>query len=975
MSGSTNPSISAVTSHLSVFQPYKYSEDHEENLTLSDYECDLEYDSDDEEDDNRRPPELRPGDYILFYDGGHQGNPRKLMYSQIISIKTFEDADGDMDATIGIDTFASFACNQNSMAVYRLDSSSGMLQDVTHTRFMMMTDLTLIDGDIKAGTYITDSDHISGIITRQQQRFNEQLVKQGVIRSVEYGVNLGVNTTNINPTVAVDKEVMSSIMEKVIAEINSKQKYYGDLSKRLSAKKKKKEEDKESIRGSESAMTITVDQRKQPAETLAIGEESDSSFGDDTDTNEGMGKNMPAVLEVEEASISKSASEGVGKNIPAVLEEASLSMSASSEGSDINSAGIITAEEASQSKSNSSEGSDINSNGIIYANLSTSDIQDLIDEQISGYSKPWKGSIPFLLRVLKSDMDVASIHAQPLQLLDVCDYLDGQGLTCKRLYFSEEKYKPPSKDADMKTMDKTGTTICAGFNELKRDLFIAAHTAGSPLVLNGSNNAGERKIKCSACYRVRRKSKAMPVTAANPYKTTSLVHNRRNNRGPQGISLSKRVKTPNQDVVCKLQFTLKWDKYGFYVELDRYSGCPIHNDHKRPLDISAMSYPSRLLSKEQWEDTCQVVAATSNKASGRNYILTKFDRFISALKVTYMKNKMDGNTSREDDISRMLSDFKESDDIKFTTLSDIPMQDLEGCDGGSNGTITVSTTKNDDGTITNTPVSQLLELASLKLDETAKQEREERAISEDDVMFMSVAWIVGRNFRLFKTCPEVVWCDVTSHSNNKGFHLLTFSCRLSVDRQLVFLWIWIPNQQRSSFRWVFQHALPILIPRFHRYRVKMIMKDGDFQQRNEILISLRDIFPNTVEAGCGYHIVQNSYITHGPAKSALTQNNRPRWLSIVRRIKKHIYSWMRPGYVETEEEYKISKYLLLQFVCSAAVLSAAEGKTFMIIQMLKWLRGYVFVHEQLYLHLLRCHIRCLNVSHSSQHEVSMFFVT
>ena len=318
MSGSTNPAISNVTSHLSVFQPYKYSKDQEEKLTLSDYECesDLEYDSDDEEDDNRRP-ELRPGDYILFYDGGH-GNPRKLMYSQIISIKTFEDADGDMDATIGIDTFAAFAYGRNKVAVYRLDSSSGMLQDVTHTRFMMMTDLTLIDGDIKAGTYITDSDHISGILTRQQKRFNEQLVEQGVIRSVEYGVNLGVNTTNINPTVAVDKEVMSSIMEKVIAEINSKQKYYGDLRLRLRAKKKKKEEDKESIRDSESAMTITVDQRKQPAETLAIGEESDSdsSFGDDT--NEGMGKNMPAVLEVEEASLSKSASEGVGKNMPAV---------------------------------------------------------------------------------------------------------------------------------------------------------------------------------------------------------------------------------------------------------------------------------------------------------------------------------------------------------------------------------------------------------------------------------------------------------------------------------------------------------------------------------------------------------------------------------------------------------------------------------------------------------------------------------
>ena len=64
------------------------------------------------------------------------------------------------------------------------------------------------------------------------------------------------------------------------------------------------------------------------------------------------------------------------------------------------------------------------------------------------------------------------------------------------------------------------------------------------------------------------------------------------------------------------------------------------------------------------------------------------------------------------------------------------------------------------------------------------------------MLFISIAWLVLPMFRLFKLCPEVIWCDVTSHSNNKGFNLLTFSCRTSVDMQAVFLWIWIPNQQR-----------------------------------------------------------------------------------------------------------------------------------------------------------------------------------
>ncbi len=32
------------------------------------------------------------------------------------------------------------------------------------------------------------------------------------------------------------------------------------------------------------------------------------------------------------------------------------------------------------------------------------------------------------------------------------------------------------------------------------------------------------------------------------------------------------------------------------------------------------------------------------------------------------------------------------------------------------------------------------------------------------------------------------------------------------------------------------------------------MKDGDAQQQNEILKALKEVFPNAVEGGCGWHI-------------------------------------------------------------------------------------------------------------------------
>ena len=162
--------------------------------------------------------------------------------------------------------------------------------------------------------------------------------------------------------------------------------------------------------------------------------------------------------------------------------------------------------------------------------------------------------------------------------------------------------------------------------------------------------------------------------------------------------------------------------------------------------------------------------------------------------------------------------------------------------------MTISTTKDcESGTILNEDILDIPSLAPIH--EITQKSWKDRTISKSQYLFISIAWIFLPAFRFFKLCPEVVWCDVTSHSNNKGFSLLTFSCRTSINKQVVFMWVWIPNEQRISFRWVFQHAVPKLIPKWLRNRVRFIMKDGDPQQRNEIIQSLLSIFVNAIEGG------------------------------------------------------------------------------------------------------------------------------
>jgi hypothetical protein len=87
--------------------------------------------------------------------------------------------------------------------------------------------------------------------------------------------------------------------------------------------------------------------------------------------------------------------------------------------------------------------------------------------------------------------------------------------------------------------------------------------------------------------------------------------------------------------------------------------------------------------------------------------------------------------------------------------------------------------------------------------------------------------------------PEVFHADCcTCDSNVTGNSPLTFSCWTSTGKQVVFLEIWIPNQKKFSFWWVFtfvQQTSRIPASIFKRTRLAMV--DGDPQQRRGELAS------------------------------------------------------------------------------------------------------------------------------------------
>lgn len=261
--------------------------------------------------------------------------------------------------------------------------------------------------------------------------------------------------------------------------------------------------------------------------------------------------------------------------------------------------------------------------------------------------------------------------------------------------------------------------------------------------------------------------------------------------------------------------------------------------------------------------------------------------------------------------------------------------------------------------------------ALLPVAENAIKQRKSRGIKDEEQVFHCIAWTHEDMLRYFLLCPEVVTFDVTSHTNCSGFHHLSFSCRTSIDKQVLFCRIWIPDQRRVSFRYVFREALPKILPNYVLFRVRFLMCDGDPQQNIEIRLALQYLFPNAIVALCAYHLINmgwNRHVCNANFNSKSKRNKNDAWMLFTKQVHAWLYSFTRPGYCVSREEYEISKYMLILCLTSNHALKVARGNEHLIKSAVSFVRDYVFPNEQNFLFHERKHIFHLNVMCSSAQE-------
>ena len=90
-------------------------------------------------------------------------------------------------------------------------------------------------------------------------------------------------------------------------------------------------------------------------------------------------------------------------------------------------------------------------------------------------------------------------------------------------------------------------------------------------------------------------------------------------------------------------------------------------------------------------------------------------------------------------------------------------------------------------------------------------EWENMLLQENQNQFIACAWITNKENRMFHLFPHVIIVDITKYTNKEDQPLLTVSMRTTLGNYMVIMQMFLPNEQKITFKWVFSVTIPTLV--------------------------------------------------------------------------------------------------------------------------------------------------------------------
>ena len=237
--------------------------------------------------------------------------------------------------------------------------------------------------------------------------------------------------------------------------------------------------------------------------------------------------------------------------------------------------------------------------------------------------------------------------------------------------------------------------------------------------------------------------------------------------------------------------------------------------------------------------------------------------------------------------------------------------------------------------------------------------RQLRGFRDEQDMVVGLAFTTPFESKQFTLFPYILHVDATADTNKETFSLVTIAGKDSYGKMFVILRAFLPSEKSWAYRWLFQTALPKLLDNSALRCVKVAVSDGDSQEIGQLCSAIGRFFPEAYRIRCGWHIVDRGWnrivklplggYTKRKRAAHLTGQSRrkPPPLTFANKMARIIYrwifSWCRPGYCITRDEFITSYALFVDFLHSDDVNSVFGKEASKLI--LKFVRENVLPHE------------------------------
>ena len=179
-------------------------------------------------------------------------------------------------------------------------------------------------------------------------------------------------------------------------------------------------------------------------------------------------------------------------------------------------------------------------------------------------------------------------------------------------------------------------------------------------------------------------------------------------------------------------------------------------------------------------------------------------------------------------------------------------------------------------------------------------------VSNDKTLLLAIAWVDDDEIRKFLQYPEVSAADDTAQTNSEArpMWVLTFLSR--TNQIFTATRAYLPSRARFVYHWLWNEAIPTLLPQHGRNRMQLVVMDNDEREHGTFHAAIPKHYRDAKRRVCGFHLITQALLS---AKNAIGSpaTDSSEAAEMVKWFTSWLYSWLIDGLIQSEDEFVISK--------------------------------------------------------------------